>query len=309
MPEGSDSRGSSLKGEETGLIRRMLGVLQRRLLLRRLLLRRAKGRETGREALEEMIATPSGNAVDDYERGLLSNILRLRDMTASDVMVPRADIIAIDEDTPLDSLIEAFTRCNHSRLPIYRGTLDDVIGMVHIKDVVTVQRVGTPFRLSRITRRILFVSPTMRVVDLLLEMRLKRTHMALVVDEYGGIDGLLTIEDVVEQVVGEIEDEHDDDSTPEVVRLPNGEIITDARLALEELESALGVTLLDADDREEVDTVGGLVMGLAGRVPARGELIVHPQGWEFEVTEADPRRIKALKVRPAVASPAEGEAT
>lgn len=268
--------------------------------LRNLLHLRSKSGENGRGVLEELIEdrSESGIAMDDHERGLLGNILKLRDLTVSDVMVPRANIIGVDEDCNIDSLIESFTRCNHSRLPIYRGTLDDILGMIHIKDVVMAQKAGQPFRLSRIVRRVLFVSPTMRAMDLLLEMRLKRTHMALVVDEYGGTDGLVTIEDVVEEIVGEIEDEHDHDTDPELRRLSGGEIIADARVALEDLEALIETSLLDEEEREEVDTVGGLVIGLAGRVPSRGELIAHPAGWEFEITEADPRRIKGLKIRP-----------
>ncbi len=275
--------------------------------LRGLLRRRSKDGEARRDALEELIEdrSESGIAIDDHERGLLGNILKLRDLTVSDVMVPRANIIGVDEDSDLDALTESFTRCNHSRLPIYRGTLDDIIGMVHIKDLVVAQKASQPFRLSRITRRVLFVSPTMRVMDLLLEMRLKRTHMGLVVDEYGGTDGLVTIEDVVEQIVGEIEDEHDHDTDPELRRLPNGEIVADARVPLEELEAMIDTSLLDDEEREEVDTIGGVVIGLAGRVPCRGELITHPAGWEFEITEADPRRIKALKIRPIVVVTAE----
>lgn len=263
------------------------------------LLRRSKGSESVREALEELIEDrdESGIPIDDQERVLLGNILHLRECTAYDVMVPRADIVGVDDSTSLPDLTTLFTQCGHSRLPVYRGGLDDVIGMVHIKDVLTAGCVtDKPFQFHRIVRRVLFVSPSMRVMDLLLEMRLKRTHMALVVDEYGGIDGLVTIEDVVEQIVGDIEDEHDHAVEPDMVVRPDGVIEADARTSIEEFEHVLGPVLTE-EERDDVDTLGGLVFFIAGRVPSRGELIAHPSGLEFEVVDADPRRIKWLRVR------------
>lgn len=264
------------------------------------LLRRSKGSETVREALEELIEdrNESGIPIDDQERVLLGNILHLREQTAYDVMVPRADIVGVEAATGHDELTELFIKCGHSRLPVYRGNLDDVIGMVHIKDILAAGRVDKAFQLQRLVRRVLFVSPSMRVMDLLLEMRLKRTHMALVVDEYGGIDGLVTIEDLVEQIVGEIEDEHDRNVEPDMVVRPDGVIEADARTSIEEFEQAVGPVLTE-EEREDVDTLGGLVFFVAGRVPSRGELIVHVSGLEFEVVDADPRRIKWLRVRRA----------
>ncbi|MEW5729584.1 MAG: hemolysin family protein [Pseudomonadota bacterium] len=269
------------------------------------LLRRSKGSETVREALEELIEDrdDAGIPIDDHERILLGNILHLRDVTAYDVMVPRADIVGVDSRTGRDELVDLFTKCGHSRLPVFRGDLDDVQGMVHIKDVLASARVDRPFALGRIVRRVLFVSPSMRVLDLLLEMRIKRTHMALVVDEYGGIDGLVTIEDLVEQIVGEIEDEHDRAVEPDMVVRPDGVIEADARTPIEEFEEKVGAVLSD-EEREDVDTLGGLVFFIAGRVPSRGELIAHPSGLEFEVVEADPRRIKRLRVRKVSPQPA-----
>jgi CBS domain containing-hemolysin-like protein len=263
-------------------------------------LKRSKGSESVREALEELIEDrdDSGIPIDDHERLLLGNILHLRDVTAYDVMVPRADIVGVDSEASLADLTELFTRCGHSRLPVYRGTLDDAVGMVHLKDMLAVMRIDKPFKLHRIVRRVLFVSPAMRVTDLLLEMRLKRTHMALVVDEYGGIDGLVTIEDVVEQIVGEIEDEHDRANEPDMVVGQDGVIEADARTPLEEFENMVG-PILSEEEREDADTLGGLVFFIAGRVPARGELITHASGLEFEIVDADPRRVKSLKVRRA----------
>ncbi len=260
--------------------------------------RRPKGPETVREALEDLIEDRDAaqHPIDDNERLLLGNILHLRDVTAADVMVPRADIVAVEVGIATKDLLEQFTRSGHSRLPVYRKTLDDVTGMVHIKDVLAVSQQDRVVTLPRLVRRVLFVSPSMRALDLLLEMRLKRIHMALVVDEYGGIDGLVTIEDVVEQIVGEIEDEHDRTVEPDMVVGADGVIEADARTSIEEFEAAVGAVLSE-EEREDVDTLGGLVSFIAGRVPSRGELIAHPSGFEFQVVDADPRRVKRLRVR------------
>ena len=261
-------------------------------------LKRRPGPDSVRDTLEDLIEQreEAEQPIDEHERSLLGNILRLRDQTADDVMVPRADINAIDVRASLQEIVTLVQDTGHSRYPVYRENLDDAIGLVHIKDVLLLQASGKPFSLQRIMRRVLYVSPSIRVLDLLLEMRLKRTHMALVVDEYGGIDGLVTIENLVEQIVGEIEDEHDRDIEPDFVEYPDGVIEADARMPLEELEARVG-RLLDDEDREDIDTLGGLVFFLAGRVPSRGELIGHPSGLEFEVVEADPRRIKRLRLR------------
>jgi CBS domain containing-hemolysin-like protein len=261
-------------------------------------LRRTKSGESVRDTLEELFEEreEAEIPIDEHERRLLGNVLHLRDLTAYDVMVPRADIVAIETKADLAELIDVVNAKGHSRYPVYRGTLDDVLGLVHIKDVLMLVASGKPFSLPRIVRKVLFVSPSIRVLDLLLEMRLKRTHMALVVDEYGGIDGLVTIEDLVEQITGEIEDEHDREVEPDFIERPDGIIEADARMPLEEFEARVG-PLLDEEEREDIDTLGGLVFFLAGRVPSRGELISHPSGLEFEVVDADPRRIKRLRVR------------
>ncbi|MBW7852312.1 MAG: HlyC/CorC family transporter [Rhodospirillales bacterium] len=262
------------------------------------LLRRGRNGESVRDTLEELIEEreEAEIPIDDHERLLLGNVLHLRDVTASDVMVPRADIVAVEARTTLPELVETFTRAGHSRLPVYRGTLDDVVGMVHIKDLLAASHNGKPFALPRLLRKVLFVSPSIRVLDLLLEMRLKRTHMALVVDEYGGIDGLVTIEDLVEQIVGEIEDEHDRAAEPDMVLREDGVMEADARTPVEEFEEKVGPVLTE-EEREDVDTLGGLVFFIAGRVPSRGELITHPSGMEFEVVDADPRRVKRVRIR------------
>lgn len=259
---------------------------------------RPRPSENVRETLEELIEdrTQMEAPIDDNERLLLGNILRLRHVTVMDVMVPRVDIVAVDVRTDYDTLVDVFTRSGHSRLPVYRKTLDEVIGMVHHKDVMGLSYLNQTFTLSRLVRRVLFVSPSMRVLDLLLEMRLQKIHMALVVDEFGGVDGLATIENVVEQIVGEISDEHDRDVDPDLIQLPDGVIEADARTLVDRFEQMVGQVLTE-EEREEVDTLGGLIFFIAGRVPARGEVITHSSGFEFEILEADPRRVKRLRAR------------
>ena len=256
--------------------------------------------ETARDALEELIIEPGDGegSLGAGERQLLGNILDLHERTIADVMVPRADIIAIKAATTMDGLIDMIAEEGHSRMPVYRETLDDAFGMVHVKDVLSWRGKDEDFDASVIVRPVLFVSPSMHVLELLLEMRAKRVHMALVVDEYGGVDGLATIEDLVEEIVGEIEDEFDEDEKPSLVRQGDGSWIAGARTPLEDLEAALGESVFSDDEHDEVDTLGGLVFTIAGRVPTRGELLRHASsGLEFEVLDADPRHIKRLRVR------------
>ncbi len=266
------------------------------------------GDSTLRDTFEELIEEHEEHveSIDPGERALIANILNLSGLTAQDVMIPRADIGAVEVGTSLSDLVGQINSESHSRLPVYRETLDDVIGMVHIKDVLAEIDKGTAFTLRRILRKILFVAPTMPVLDLLLQMQMTQLHMALVVDEYGGIDGLITIEDLVEQIVGEIKDEHDVDQGPQLVREPQGSLIADARLPIEQFEEEVGPVLTDAERGEDIETLGGLLFALTGRVPTRGELIVHtPSGVEFEVLDADPRRIKRLRVRKTPKAPDE----
>lgn len=254
-------------------------------------------RDTFEEILEEHDDRATPIASD--ERQLLENILKVGDTTAYDVMVPRADIISIEAGTNLDDVIQIMVDNPHSRYPIFRGTADDVIGMVHIKDVLratTQNRTG--FSLRRLRREVLFVAPSMRVLDLLLQMRESRRHMALVVDEYGGIDGLVTIEDLVEEIVGEIKDEYDVDAGPAVTQMSDGTLRADARFDIEDFEDQYGCFMTEEERDEDIDTLGGLVFHLTGRVPTRGEIIRHEEsGVEFEIMEGDPRRIKLLRIR------------
>ena len=256
-----------------------------------------EGDDSARDTLEELIEEREEAEVpiDEDERMLLANILELRGRTISDVMVPRADIVAVSRDASLAEVIELLTKKGHSRLPVYGETLDNVTGMVHIKDVLAWRGQDTNFSLAKIQRKILFVSPSMQVLELLLEMRAERCHMALVVDEFGGVDGLVTIEDLVEEIVGEIEDEHDRDEEPRLTRNPDGTFTADARVTLEVLEAEVG-PIVTAKEREAIYTLGGLVFALAGRVPIRGELVRHPSGYEFEILDADPRHVKRLRL-------------
>jgi CBS domain containing-hemolysin-like protein len=263
-------------------------------------LRRGRNGDTLREAIEELIEeteTEVDAPISEDESALLRNILQLRNLTAYDVMVPRADITAVAVDIALADLVRVMSTKSHSRLPVYRETLDDVVGMVHIKDVLTCLTGDRPFDLKSILREVLFVAPSMRALDLLLQMRLARIHMALVIDEFGGIDGLTTIEDVVEEIVGEIEDEHDVEQGPKMLARPDGSLIADARTTIEEFEHRVGPVLSEEEREQDIDTLGGLVFSLTGHVPTRGESVTHPSGIVFEVIEADPRRVRRLRVR------------
>lgn len=291
-PSGSSAPGDSWAAPDFTLRQLMRGLLRR---LRGARIDDGSARDTLDEIIEER--EEAEIPLDDTERMLVANILSLRDRSIEDVMVPRADIVAIESRASLDEAIQFMTREGHSRLPVYRDTLDDAIGMVHIRDVLAWRGEAASFHLGKILRRVLFVAPSMKVLELLLEMRVKRSHMALVVDEFGGVDGLVTIEDLVEQIVGEIEDEHDRAPEPGIVRREDGSFDADARTPIEVLEEEFGEVLSD-EEREEIDTMGGLVFAIAGRVPIRGELITHPSGVEFEVLDADPRRIRRLRVRP-----------
>ncbi|MEK9531380.1 MAG: hemolysin family protein [Alphaproteobacteria bacterium] len=254
-------------------------------------------KQSVRDELSELIENSinTKDSFDNHESTLLRNILNLKDLTAESLMVPRADIVSIDLTEDVDSVMAQICSANHSRLPVHNGSMDVIQGMFHIKDLMPHLLTGSNPDLKELMRPVLFVSPSIWVMDLLHEMRLKRRHLALVVDEFGGVDGLITIEDLVEEIVGEIEDEHDEMEMPRFELIDDDTAISDARLELEDLEKLVG-PLVDDAEREEIDTVAGLVFSLAGRVPVRGEVIRHPCGLEFEVLEGDPRRITLLKI-------------
>lgn len=255
-----------------------------------------------RESLEEAIEEhEEGEApISADERLMLLNVLALDERSVNDVMVPRADIVAVNIDLSFADLVRAFNEASHSRLPLFRGSLDHVVGMIHIKDVLKRLAVRGEEQalpgLDEIKRQTLFVPPSMPVVDLLRKMRSTHIHLAMVIDEYGGTDGLVTIEDLVEEIVGEIEDEHDVGEEPRVAPRADGRYDADARAPVEALEAYLDIDLLPEERDEDIDTLGGLVVSLVGRVPDRGEVITHSAGIEFEVVDADPRRLKRLRI-------------
>jgi CBS domain containing-hemolysin-like protein len=257
------------------------------------------------------------------ERTMLQNILALRGRRIDDVMVPRADIVAVQQDIALGDLVKVFEGAAHSRLVVYNDTLDDPAGMVHIRDVIgymvrhasvdeaknakrrkpfpaglDLKAIDLSVSLSatRIIRPVLFVPPSMPALDLLAKMQATRIHLALVIDEYGGTDGIVSIEDIVEQIVGDIEDEHDEDETPAVIRQPDGSFLADARAQLEDVVATVGPEFEMGDVADEVDTLAGYIMTRVGRLPSRGEVVLGPEGFEIEVLDADPRRLKKLRI-------------
>ncbi|MEH6474530.1 MAG: hemolysin family protein [Sneathiella sp.] len=262
-----------------------------------------------RSTLEELIEEHDDpeQEINPAEKAMLTNILGIGDIDISDVMIPRADIEAIDISLTLDQVVARFAETNHSRLPVYEDTLDNVLGMFHIKDLINFWGTEDKTNWQNFRREVLFVPPSMSLQDLLLKMRATHIHMATVVDEYGGIDGLVTIEDLVEEIVGDIEDEHDEQEGPLIVVAGNGNIEADARASITELEQLLEIDLLPEDEDEEVDTVGGLVFQLAGHIPVRGEIIPHASGLDFEIIDADPRKVKRVRIcrRPELLADAE----
>jgi CBS domain containing-hemolysin-like protein len=273
------------------------------------------------DILEAM--SPGESGFSPEESRMLKNILGLRERRVGDVMVPRADIIAVQQDIKLGELVRVFEGASHSRLVVYDDTLDDPVGMVHIRDLIAFMtaraavdpeknakrkkplpanldlkavNLGMPLSATKIVREILFVPPSMRVIDLLARMQATRIHLSLVVDEYGGTDGLASIEDIVEQIVGEIADEHDEDETPAVSQQPDGSFIADARAKIDDVVGVVGNDFDVGDAADDVDTIGGYLVTRAGRLPIRGEIVPGPDLFEFEVLDADPRRVKRVRI-------------
>jgi CBS domain containing-hemolysin-like protein len=254
-------------------------------------------RETLEDLLEEEEAGGGTEQFTAEERELLLNALSFGELRVDDVMVPRADICAIEVGSGLDAIIAAMHEAGHSRLLVYRETLDDVVGLVHIKDLLPFWNDGERFVLAEVMRPVPVVPPSMRVLDLLLEMRKSHAHMVAVVDEFGGTDGLATVEDLVVELLGEIHDEHRAEEPAQLVRRPDGGFEADARVDLEDLEEQLGCRLLTDDERDEVDTLGGLIVTMADRIPDVGDEVRHPAGYVFHILDADPRRIKRVWIR------------
>ena len=292
------------------LISRILGVLGLRSV------------PSIREDIEDALAESDvGAELSQRERDMLKNVLGFRAKRVNDIMVPRADIIAVPLEISLGDLLRVFRTAGHSRLPVYNDTLDDPRGMIRLRDFVdfiseraeqdagarrrklSVEKLdlarldlSMPLSAAKILRPVLFAPPSMQALDLLVKMQSTRTHMALVIDEYGGTDGLVSIEDLVEIVVGEIEDEHDLEESATIVKGSDGSMIVDGRASLPEVSEALGVNFSRDDEVEEIETIGGFVGFLAGRVPIRGEIITGVENLEFEVLDADPRRVKRLRI-------------
>lgn len=249
------------------------------------------------EAVDELLEetqTPNGAPV--AERVFLHNILSLRDKEVGDCMVPRAQIVAIDVDSDIKELVDLMAEHAHSRIPAYRETLDEAVGMVHMKDVLACLAAGKPCRIRDLLRPLVFAAPSMPATKLLLQMMQSRKHMAMVIDEFGGIDGLVTIEDLVEEIVGEIEDEHDDPAVPEIMARPDGTLLVEASIDIEDFEERVGPLVTD-QERETIDTLAGYVFHLAGHIPALGETIEGANGLRFDVLETDQNRIKRVRVR------------
>ena len=266
---------------------------------------------TLRNQLEEVIESHEGEQpmvgdLSPIERQMLRNLLHFGESNVADIAVTRGDIIAVPASITFDGLVAAFAEAGHSRLPVYRESLDEVIGMVHIKDVFTLQVTGgdIPDDIATLMRTPLFVPESMGVLDLLARMRAQRVHLAIVVDEFGGTEGLVTIEDVVEEIVGEIEDEHDEEAPFTLVAVSEGLWDADARAELEEVGEKVDARLATVDG--DVDTLGGLAILLAGHVPKEGEVVEHPSGWKLEITESDTRRVGRMRLH-APGEPAEAD--
>jgi len=279
-----------------------------------------------RDDLEELLENEEGAKAGDFseaERKILQNVLKLDELRVDDVMVPRADIVAIEIDEPLGVLLARFLEAGHSRLPVYDDDLDNISGFIHVKDAlrrivevppldesakeapVKVTGVSLRTRIGKLDllREVLFVPPSMPVGDLLQQMQLKRVHMAIVIDEYGGTDGVVTIEDLLEAVVGDIEDEHDEQDAPLIRKLNSSNFIASARAELSEVREVVGPEFDPGELADEVDTIGGLVFDLAGHVPAPGEVVKGLKGFDFEILASDGRQIQKLKIK-RIKSPA-----
>lgn len=267
--------------------------------LKNLISKPKNGTDTLKEALEDYIEEleeeTDSPAIAMHERSLISNVLKLRDTTVIDMMIPRADIAAIEVDEPQEALMVLLAERQFSRIPVYRETMDDILGTVHIKDILSVVAAGKEVDLRSMIRAVPVVSPSLPVLDLLLKMQQEKKHMVLVVDEHGGIDGLVTIGDVIESIVGEFDDEFDTDEDPQLIENADGTLLADARFDIDEFEARYG-EILSEEEREEVDTLGGLVFFTASRIPARGEVIKHDSGMVFEILDADQRRISRLRI-------------
>ena len=286
----------SSKQEEPLLLEVLLGKLRNILGIR-------VHQQSLKESIEGVLDEEENNKekLTVEERLMLFNVLSIGKLQAKDVLIPRANIIAIDEKTSIEEAVKIFHKAGHSRLPLYKKDLDDVKGMIHIKDLLLFWpsnelKNEKKSSLDLIKREILFIPPSMPIIDILLKMQVTRLHMAIVVDEFGGVDGLLTIEDLVEEITGEIEDEHDKKTEPIITKIESNICEADARIAIKDIEKFIKIKFFSNDNSEDIDTLGGLIFSLIGRVPLRGEIISHASGVNFEITDADPRRVKRVRI-------------
>lgn len=273
-------------------------------MIRKLFKKFSFKKKTENNNLKQSIETVLDNdlkgteGISKHERLMLLNILKIDGIRSSDIMIPRADIGAVELNDSFEKVLEVFIKEAHSRVPIYEKNLDNIIGMIHIKDLVNYQnqkKTETNF-LQNLKREILEIPPSMPVLDLLLKMQLTRLHMGIVIDEYGCTDGLVTIEDVIEEITGEIEDEHDEKNLPMLIKSSLNTFEASARIEIDELQKVTNVEFLNSYDNDDVDTLGGLIFSITGRVPQRGEIIKHSSGTTFEIKDADPMKIKSVKV-------------
>ncbi|MDR2107007.1 MAG: CBS domain-containing protein [Holosporaceae bacterium] len=257
------------------------------------------------DRLEDLIESDSEvkseiSAGEAGELALVSNVLGLKDLTAKDIMVPRADIVAAQADMSLDEFIDIFSLNNFTQIPVYRDTLDNVVGIVRVRDFLPYVRSPKSFNIDNLLKEAIYVVPSIQLLELLVEIRASVNHMALVVDEFGGIDGLVTLQDVVSEIVGEIQ--QNQGLFPRVITKQDGSLIADAKTPISECEELLQTELLKSlvkenDEEPDIETLGGLMMLIAGRMPTRGETLIHPSGIEFDITEADPRRVRRIHIR------------
>lgn len=297
-PAGNNSRASSLSSKQLDFSQKSGGFFSH---IKNLFMKQKNGSDTLREAIEEYIEeldedNGSELAIASHESALIANVLKLRDTTVIDVMIPRADLAAIEVSASKNDLMELLAEKQFSRIPVYKDSMDEILGTVHIKDILSVVAADKELDIKSMIRPVPIVSPSLPVLDLLLKMQSDKKHMVMVVDEYGGIDGLVTIGDVIEAIVGEFEDEFDTDIAPQMTEKPDGSVIIDARFDIEEFEEKYGAIFTE-EEHEEADTLGGLVFFTASRIPARGEVIKHDSGMVFEILEADQRRVSSLRIR------------
>lgn len=282
----------------TGIKKKLLQVLK------------DKTRSELQESIEEVLeknGNDKAKALDAGEKAILKNVLEFKQLHVEDVMIPRADIFAVPEDIEFEELQKKLVDKTYTRIPIYRGDLDEILGFVHIKDIARIFFRNQQFNLGEIIRKCLFVPPSMKISNLLIRMQQARVHIAIVVDEYGGTEGIISLEDIVEEIVGNIEDEHDDEADSNLIKKISDDIFeVSSRISLEELEAQSGVKLAVDDTDKSFDTLGGLVTYLVGRIPVKGEIIAYSEAVELEVTDADARQVRRLIIkRKEISNPSE----